>query len=450
MSALALVLLSLVLAASVWSRAGVDPNDWNVCLLAVGVLTALHFGVNRRRGAPKLDRLVTCSAAVLLIIPVLQILPIPLGFIRILSPARAALIEAAAPFTGGPPRFASLSAVPFNTAQYVVTLAGCAAVILLVRDIAYRTRGLPWAPVWPLLVIAGLEAVLGFYQAVAEGGLTFATGTYANRDHFAGLLEIALPFAALYPVAILQREKRRHESPARPALLACVLIAIAVILLVGIIFSLSRMGFIVALASLFVSGSIVLTVRGWRVDYEDESKRWRKWLPNIPLAFAIIFGFIFLPTDPLVARFAEFARTDDISADTRAQIWRDSVSLVKDYPLTGCGFGTYESCFYRYKQVAPMFTVDYAHNDYLQVLAEAGVIGFAAGLIFLLAILFRAVRGIVYARSIDSRFLNIACVASITGILLHSLVDFNMYVPANAMAFSWVLGIAALNSRSAA
>ena len=67
--------------------------------------------------------------------------------------------------------------------------------------------------------------------------------------------------------------------------------------------------------------------------------------------------------------------TEDISADTRAQIWSDSRGIVSAFPLFGVGLGGYESALYRFKTVAPMHTVDFAHNDYLQVLTEMGIIG---------------------------------------------------------------------------
>jgi O-antigen ligase len=89
-----------------------------------------------------------------------------------------------------------------------------------------------------------------------------------------------------------------------------------------------------------------------------------------------------------------------------------------------------------------MNTVDYAHNDYLQVLAEFGVFGAIAGLVFVLRLFYRSIRGALFTPSIDQRYLAIACIASFVAILLHSVVDFNMYVPANGMVFAWVAGIA--------
>jgi O-antigen ligase len=57
------------------------------------------------------------------------------------------------------------------------------------------------------------------------------------------------------------------------------------------------------------------------------------------VALIVVAGFILLPTDPLIARFSDFARTEDISADTRAQIWRDTMGMIKSYLWFGCGWG---------------------------------------------------------------------------------------------------------------
>jgi O-antigen ligase len=121
--------------------------------------------------------------------------------------------------------------------------------------------------------------------------------------------------------------------------------------------------------------------------------------------------------------------------------------MIKSYLWFGCGWGAYESSFLQFKTVAPMHTVDYAHNDYLQVLVEFGIAGFLAGLVFILRLLWKTIRAATYAYSVDERYLAIACVGSITAILLHSLVDFNMYVPANSMLFAWVAGLAGVHLR---
>jgi hypothetical protein len=72
-----------------------------------------------------------------------------------------------------------------------------------------------------------------------------------------------------------------------------------------------------------------------------------------PCGTVILLGFVYLPSDPLAKRFADLAATQEISADTRAQIWRDTSGLIRAYPLFGCGLGGYALCFLKYKTVAP-------------------------------------------------------------------------------------------------
>jgi O-antigen ligase len=440
MKTAALLSLTAILAYACFQRAGVEPETWNPCVLAIGAVAALYFLTPRRKLVPRLDRPAAFCALAVVAIAALQLAPLPLSVVRLLSPARMELLRAAAPVTGGLPRFAALSVAPYATAQAILLLAACAVVFFLVRDLALRLRR-PWAIVWPLLAVAGLEALLGFLQAYGAGDAQ-ATGTYNSRDHYAGLMEMALPFAVMYALAILQRNRRPEGMPAGAAIGACAMLLLGALALIATVFSLSRMGFFCALAALAVSGLLTFSVRGWRLDRQTPAPWWRRALPAAIVAAAIASGFVFLPTDPLIARFSDLASTNDITADTRVQLWRDTTPLVKDYLWFGCGFGTYESCFLKYKSVAPMNTADFAHNDYLQALAELGVFGFAAGVAFVLLILAGAGRRILYPRSADERYRAIACVAAMTAMLAHSFVDFNMYVPANALTFAWIAGIA--------
>ena len=134
------------------------------------------------------------------------------------------------------------------------------------------------------------------------------------------------------------------------------------------------------------------------------------------------------------------ANTQDPIEDTRRQLWQETKPLIADYPLLGCGLGAYESCFQPYKAVAPGFTADYAHDDYLQVMAEFGLPAFG----LLLAVTVMAYGTALRRTASDhpSRYFAVACVASLTAILLHSFVDFNLYIPANGMLAVWVAGLA--------
>jgi O-antigen ligase len=436
----ALLALSAILGYACFERAGVEPAVWNPCVAAIGTVAAAYFLTRRRESIPGPDRLAAFCALAVAGIAALQLAPLPLSVVRLASPARAELLRAAAPVAGGPPRFAALSVAPYATAQAILLLAGCVTAFFLVRDLASRLER-TWAVVWPLLAVAGLEGLLGFLQAYGVGDAQ-ASGTYNSRDHYAGLMEMALPLAVMYALAILRRNRRREGTPAGAAVGACAMLSLGALSLIATVFSLSRMGFFCALIALAVSGLLTFTARGWRADRRTAAPRWRRALPAAIVASAIAAGLVFLPTDPLIARFSDLASTNDITADTRVQLWRDTTPLVKDYLWFGCGFGAYESCFLKYKSVAPMNTADFAHNDYLQGLAELGIFGFAAGVAFVLRILAVAGRRILYARTLDERYRAIACVAAMAAMLAHSFVDFNMYVPANALVFAWIAGIA--------
>jgi O-antigen ligase len=435
----ALLALSGILAYCCFERAAVEPAVWNPCVAALGAVAALYF-LSRRERAPRLDRTAALCALAVAGIAALQLAPMPAAVVRMISPARWELARAAAPVTGGIPGWLTLSVAPYATAQAALLLAGAVLAYFLVRDLAARTQR-TWALVWPLLAIAGLEALLGFLQAYGVGDAQ-ATGTYNSRDHYAGLMEMALPFAVCYAVAILQRNRRRDGMPVAAAVGACAMLLVGTLMLVATIFSLSRMGFFCALSALAVSALLAISVRGWRVEGKSAAPLWRRVLPPAIVASSVAAGFVFLPTDPLIARFSGLATSGDITADTRVQLWRDTVPMIKDHPWFGCGFGTYESCFLKYKSVAPMNTADFAHNDYLQALVELGIFGVLAGGMFMIRTLRGAGRRILYARTIDERYRSIACVAAMTAMLAHSFVDFNMYIPANTLVFAWIAGMA--------
>ncbi|MGD0199880.1 MAG: O-antigen ligase family protein [Bryobacteraceae bacterium] len=433
MPAFILTALSLILGYAAFAGGGVWPADWFPCLLALGVTAAVYWVAVRRIDlAPPPGRLLRWLLAGIPLSIALQVVPLPVWLVRVLSPARVELQEAAAPVAGSS-TWLTLSAAPAATAGLLLTALGCVVMFLLVRELAWRWEGSPWLPVAPLVVIAVLEAVLGLVQAYSAGGDGIARGTFVNRNHYAGLLEMCAPFPLAGGLRVLLRNRSRHSSPLRPALLACLLFATAALLLVAIVHSLSRMGFIAALFSLALIGVVT-----WSA---GRHPAWR-WLPIPALLAAALAGFILLPTDALIARFGDLAGVSELSADTRAAVWRDTGRLVAVYPLFGCGLGAYESVMARYNTAAPMNAVDFAHNDYLQLVAEGGVVCFLPLMAAVVIIVSTARRAAGRAR-VPASFVALGCLGSLTAILLHSGVDFSLHIPVNALIAAWVAGLAA-------
>ncbi len=199
-----------------------------------------------------------------------------------------------------------------------------------------------------------------------------ATGTYVNRNHFAGLLEMALPLTIIGPLPV-GGEGIPFAEPRRPTLQTALLLAVVAFLLMGMLASLSRMGILSTLVGLGAMGLAWLFTQ--QADAANPPRRWR-WVAPAGVLVGGLMLLGFLSPGEMVQRFAELAQTEDISSDGRVQIWKDTVKLIAAYPLTGCGLGAYERGLFAFKTVAPINTVDFAHNDYLQILAELGFPGF--------------------------------------------------------------------------
>lgn len=427
--------MTAALGAAAFLRGGVDPAQWTwiaAGLLVLGIVSALHRD-------PR-DRVLEAALCALCGYVLLQVAPLPEALVSWLSPEAAAIWRGAGR-TGSMP----LSVAPASTVELGIRLAALAAALLTARRLGWLFRDQLWIAAAPVVVVAFLESLIGLMQfsltrAQPVSAALSASGTYVNRNHFAGLLETALPVALALGITFYARGATRHATSGRAALKASLWFSIALCLLLGVVASLSRMGFLSTLGGL---GIAALAATGAR----DRGGRagaggWRTWWPAAAIAAGLAWMFIFLPTDALIARFASLAQTEELGEDTRAQIWRDTGRLIEAYPVTGAGLGAYEWALLKYKTAAPDKTVDFAHNDYLQFAAELG----AAGSLLLLgcaAVVLRRLWGAVRgARGRRNWWLAVGLLGSLAAMALHSLADFNLYIPANALAVAWVAGLA--------
>jgi O-antigen ligase len=214
------------------------------------------------------------------------------------------------------------------------------------------------------------------------------------------------------------------------------LLGMATCLLAGVILSLSRMGFLATLGAAGIAAAGLLASFQGRGNQPRRSP-WRWAIPvAAPLCILVLFS-----TNEMAARFGDLS-TDELTSGGRTEIWKGAARMVYAYKWTGCGLGAFEQGFYRFKTMAPVNTVDFAHNDYLQILLELGLPGAALVAVFGLWILRRNLRFVFAVPRRRNWELGVGLLGSFVAIGLHSLVDFNLYIPANALTLAWLAGVA--------
>ena len=409
-------------------------------MLAIGVLTLVYWTRTGRGGlAPALPSSISLPLALLLGVTVLQLVPLPALVLASVSPERAELADSLAAVA--PSGWSSATVAPGKTAFHLLRFLGCVATLLLVRELSWSLRRRSWMVAVPLVVVAALEGLLAVVQTAVEPTRLGVSGTYVNHNHLAGMLELSLPFSLALAAVVVSRF--RAAEPAGGVLTARAAGAVigAVLIFAGLLCSFSRAGFAAALVSITFMTVLSLAVRG-----TSGARVGVALAATLMLAAAF---FLLLP-DGFIVRYAGVASTDGFLTEGRVSLWGETLDLARAYPLLGCGFGAYQSAFYKFKSSWPHVTDDYAHNDYLQLLAELGPLGLLGGLWLIGGIVggVIAVRGKLPGRSLP---VALACAGSLAAIGVHSVADFNLYIPANSMQFAWILGIAsALPLRAAA
>jgi O-antigen ligase len=302
-----------------------------------------------------------------------------------------------------------------------------------------------------LIVLGSLEAAYGIVQYLTGYQKIFgftkqfytddATGTYINHNHFAGFLELVIPFAAVMVFYYLQSLSAHGVSEARrprggryslslhPRILFYVFIVI--LLLIAVIFSRSRMGIFSVLVSLILM-AFLGRLGGGR----------RAWMVITLLVIACSMTYaVWIGLGPVIGRYEALRPSGLEDPYGRAAIWKQASGIIRDYPAVGTGLGTFGIAFRRYQATALDLFIDHAHNDYLEATTDTGILGVGLLFIPIIGLLIKMILACVGARSAYRRSVLLACIGGTAALLVHSATDFNLQIPANALLFAVILGI---------
>lgn len=295
------------------------------------------------------------------------------------------------------------------------------------RSGAFRT--LLW--VWGLSCVA--VAVYGLWQAWTGANVVYtierasqyrgrASGTFVNANHLAGWLELTAPWL----IVAGTRPGIRLAARVAP-------VAAAGVAALGHLFTQSRGGWLAAAAE---AGAFT-----W-----FRTPRGRRRAVAV-LVFAVVLAaavLLVIALSPAVRdRFLESRPDSDTSFQLRVYMWTVALRLFTANPWCGVGLGMYEWEFVPFRKAGYQFWTPYAHNDYLQWLAEHGVLGlvFLVLLVIGLARLLRRARRAVRDPWDEAVAVGVRII--LIGVAVHSLVDFNLHIPANLLTLCLGLGLAA-------
>ncbi len=292
-----------------------------------------------------------------------------------------------------------------------------------------------------LNLLAGNERLL-IYERWAY--LNSATGTLVSRNHFAFLMEMLLPFGiactALTGASTVGRSARRlsrEKAPISSEVSAQRGMMIAVVVMMGLalVFSRSRMG----IASLGLAWLTVTAAdRLLRPDNRRRTaERKRRAAPLLAIALVAAYAAV-IGLEPVIERFLHLPQ--DLE-NGRMPIWTATANMIADAPILGHGWGTFEALLPGYRSEPTGFYYDHAHNEYLEVFAESGIIGL--GLLAWLLFLFgrRAVHALSARWEPADRAAVFWSTVAIVSVLIHSAADFGLRTPGVAFTFMVVLAV---------
>jgi len=376
----------------------------------------------------------------------IQCIPLPSEIVRVISPQTYDLFKTTV-LIEEPGAWIPLSVNKKATLSEFFRIASYAAFYFLTvqllskKDYLLRTVNI-------IVIFASVLSIQGilqhflsngkllWFRELAHGGTPF--GPYVNRNHFAGLLGMIFPVILSLFIYYKPRTNHRNirdkitELFSRQKTNVYLLLGFSVVLVaLSVFLTLSRSGIISLCGSIIV---FVLLLLG-------KGKRDKSSLLIIIMFLIIILSVSWFGWGIIIERF-ESAR--DIKY--RIEIWEDSLRIIREFPLTGAGFGTFFYIFPAYQSFSGQRVgwkiIDHAHNDYVELLTEGGVLALLFCMLFLFMVFYKSWKRFLRRHETYSIYLFIGCISGMVSILIYSITDFNLHIGANGLYFFFFAGLA--------
>ena len=437
---LAFALLLAVVALAPFPYGAVTPRGsmlLETAAFGVGILTFASMPRQWRLGAASIPLL---CLVLISILGALQLVPLPLATLRTVAPLSASVYSDANEILrlfgrrGIAPK---ISIAPWDT-RVTILLTLAYAVLFACAAMLCHSRLRRRIAVGVFLASATIHIL---YSTATTGAEERLHGTFINPNHFAGYIEIGLPFAfALVLREVLHSRERakgardigeRLEKRALPLVAPVLLLGV---MAAGIGLTRSRGGILAAILTTFILIAIAPLHRA-RGD--------RHRVMRLGLAAAVLAGIAFVAFsigNTPILRF--LTDPHDIGSDERTALWRASIDAWRLSPTFGAGLGAFREAFRRTQPASVEGLVEQAHNDFLQMLVTGGWIGAALVAIAFASMLLLLVRAWRRQEHREESAFALAGIGALVALVLHGAVEFNMSIPAIPATLAIMTGMA--------
>lgn len=423
-------------------------ETWSIALVEILVfLTAISYFFRGKQEGQALLQVPGILPLLLLILWMfLQLVPLPPPLVKVIAPG---IYQAYAPLldlqAGSQwiPLTVNLKATLLEGLRisaygvfYILTvqlLSTSEALTKTVKIIAWLAIGIAF-----LAIIQKFTSPREIYWFRITPVGSGTVGPWVYHNHYAGFMELVFPLVlALF---FHYRPPFTYQQPLRARIAAIFTAPDS-----NIHFFLG-FGIVLILASVFIAlsrGGILSISIGlllFLLILMRKNPASGKMLPLVLLG-CVLLAVTWLGWDPILTKFNKTLTETGGIADGRLLIWQDCAPLIRDFLFTGSGFGTFLQVYPQYSTFPANATIDHAHNDYLELITDGGLIGFLLAAWFVITILHHGLRKLSARREHYSILLIIGAITAIVSLLLHSVTDFNMHNGANGLYFFFLCGI---------
>lgn len=412
------------------------------------LLIAQNFSAKKPKQGLKIDPAAWLILLVAVWLFIQALVKFPLDTLSQLSPITAQL------YTGAfqtlqltnIPTAVPISLEPSATLDRAMLSLACFCVLVLMGQLINSRKRLTIF-CYTIVLSGTFQAIFGVMMTVTgveylfftpkETYLHHATGTFVNRNHFAGYLEMALAVG----IGLLLSIKTKTETTAtnwrdtiryaseillsQIAIVRCMLI----IMVVGLIMSHSRMGNAAFFNALLITGGLAIAA----------SKKFRTTGFYVILVSIVLLDILILGSVFDLDKLAERIEQTGMNTETRDEVVEYGLKMIPDFWLTGSGAGTFAYIFPKYVEQFFGVLYDFAHNDYLQIFLEFGVVGFVPLVMYPILRLVQGWNRLNSDQSSLSRGMGFTAIMVGLSLGIHSAVDFNLQISANVLLFVSVL-----------